>query len=50
MLPHELLEHYLAEIEAAVSQMHAYTENYIEEILTPERANHVGSRLATQKF
>ena len=39
MLPHELLEHYFAEIEAAASRMPAYTENYIEEILTSERAN-----------
>lgn len=39
MLPHESLERYFAEIETAVAQMSAYAENYVEEILTAERAN-----------
>ena len=39
MLPHDSLERYFAEIEAAVAQLPAYTESYIEEILTAERAN-----------
>lgn len=39
MLPREPLERYFAEVEAAVAQLPAYTESYIEEILTAERAN-----------
>ena len=39
MLLHSFLERYFAEIEAAVTQLPAYAENYVEEILTPERAN-----------
>lgn len=39
MLPHDSLEHYFAEVEAAVAQLPAYTESYVEEILTVERAN-----------
>lgn len=39
MLPHNLLERYFAEIEAAVTQLTAYAESYAEEILTSERAN-----------
>lgn len=39
MLLHSLLERYFAEIEEAVSQLSAYTESYVEEILTSERAN-----------
>ncbi len=39
MLPHETLERYFAQVEAAVSRLPAYTENYVEEILTAERAN-----------
>lgn len=39
MLLHESLECYFAEIEAAVVHLPIYTENYVEQILTPERAN-----------
>ena len=39
MLPHESLERYFAEVEAAVAQLPAYAESYVEEILTAERAN-----------
>lgn len=39
MLLHESLESYFAEIEAEVVHLPAYTENYVEQILTPERAN-----------
>ena len=39
MLPHNLLERYFAEIEVAVTQLPAYAESYVEEILTSERAN-----------
>ena len=39
MLPHDSLERYFAEVEAAVAQLPAYTESYVEEILTAERAN-----------
>lgn len=39
MLPHNFLERYFAEIEVAVTQLPAYTESYVEEILTAERAN-----------
>jgi len=39
VLPHDSLEHYFAEVEAAVAQLPAYTESYVEEILTVERAN-----------
>lgn len=39
MLPHNLLEHYFAEIEVAVTQLPAYAESYVEEILASERAN-----------
>ncbi len=39
MLPHDYLESYFVEVEAAVAQLPAYTESYIEEILTPDRAN-----------
>lgn len=39
MLLHNLLERYFAKIEEAVSRLSAYTENYVEEILTSERAN-----------
>ena len=39
MLLHNFLERYFAEIEAAVTQLPAYAESYVEEILTPERAN-----------
>jgi hypothetical protein len=36
---HDLLERYFVRVEAAVAQLPAYTENYVEEILTAERAN-----------
>lgn len=37
---HKLLADYLEEIERALSEIsEAYIENYVEEILTPERAN-----------
>lgn len=39
MLLHESLEKYFSAIEAAVSNLPAYAENYTEEILTAERAN-----------
>ena len=39
MLPHDSLECYFAEVDAAVAQWPAYTESYVEEILTVERAN-----------
>lgn len=39
MLLHESLESYFAEIEAAVIHLPTYTENYVEQILTSERAN-----------
>lgn len=39
MLPHELLEQYFAKIVAAVARLPAYTESYVEEILTAERIN-----------
>ena len=39
MLPHDSLEYYFAEIEAAVARLPAYTENYIEEVLAADRAN-----------
>ena len=39
MLLHNFLERYFAAIEVAVSQLPAYAENYVEEILTSERAN-----------
>ena len=39
VLLHNFLERYFAEIEAAVTQLPAYAENYVEEILTSERAN-----------
>jgi hypothetical protein len=39
VLPHDILERYFAEIEAAVARLPAYAENYEEEILTTERAN-----------
>lgn len=39
MLLHRLLERYFAEIEGAVTQLSAYAESYVEEILTSERAN-----------
>ena len=39
MLLHNFLERYFAEIEAAVTRLPAYAENYVEEILTSERAN-----------
>lgn len=39
MLLHDSLERYFAEVEAAVARLPAYTENYIEEILTAERTN-----------
>ena len=39
MLLHDSLEHYLAKVEAAVVQLPAYTESYVEEILAVERAN-----------
>lgn len=39
MLPHESLERYFADVEASVAQLPAYTESYVEEILTAERAN-----------
>ena len=39
MLPHNFLERYFVEIEAAVTQLPAYAESYVEEILTSERAN-----------
>jgi hypothetical protein len=39
VLPHNILERYFAEIEEAVSQLPAYAENYVEEILTSKRAN-----------
>ncbi|MDO8206457.1 MAG: hypothetical protein Q7T38_01405 [Gallionella sp.] len=36
---HDLLERYFTRVEAVVAQLPAYTENYVEEILTAERAN-----------
>ena len=39
MLLHNFLERYFAEIEVAVTQLPAYAESYVEEILTSERAN-----------
>lgn len=36
---HDLLESYFASVASAVAQLPAYTENYVEEILTAERAN-----------
>lgn len=39
MLLHDLLERYFAEAEAAVARLSAYTESYVEEILTAERIN-----------
>lgn len=39
MLLHNFLERYFAEIEIAVTQLPAYAESYVEEILTSERAN-----------
>ncbi len=39
VLPHDYLESYFAEVEAAVGQLPAYTESYVEEILTANRAN-----------
>jgi hypothetical protein len=39
VLPHDSLESYFAEVEAAVAQLPAYAESYVEEILTAERAN-----------
>lgn len=37
---HKLLADYLAEVEQALSKLsEAYIENYVEEVLTPERAN-----------
>lgn len=39
MLLHNILERYFADIEAAVTQLPAYAESYVEEILTSERAN-----------
>jgi Family of unknown function (DUF6516) len=39
VLPHDSLERHFAEIEAAVALLPAYTENYVEEILTADRAN-----------
>ena len=39
VLLHNFLERYFAEIEEAVTQLPAYAESYVEEILTPERAN-----------
>jgi hypothetical protein len=39
VLLHNFLERYFAEIEVAVTQLPAYAESYVEEILTSERAN-----------
>ncbi len=39
VLPHDSLERYFAEVEAAVVQLPAYAESYVEEILTAGRAN-----------
>lgn len=39
MLLHDFLERYFAEIEVAVTQLPAYAESYVEEILSAERAN-----------
>lgn len=39
MLLHNFLERYFAEIEVAVTQLPAYAESYVEEILSSERAN-----------
>jgi hypothetical protein len=39
VLLHNLLESYLAAIEVAVSELPAYAENYVDEILTVDRAN-----------
>jgi Family of unknown function (DUF6516) len=39
VLLHNFLERYFAEIEEAVTQLPAYAESYVEEILTAERAN-----------
>jgi len=38
VLLHNFLERYFAEIEVAVTQLPAYAESYVEEILTSERA------------
>ena len=39
MSPHELLGRYFASIAEAVAQITVYTESYVEEILSDERAN-----------
>jgi hypothetical protein len=39
VLPHDSLERYFAEIEAAVARLPVYTENYVEEVLAADRAN-----------
>jgi hypothetical protein len=39
VLPHDSLERYFVEIEAGVAQLPAYTESYVEEILTAVRAS-----------
>ena len=39
MLLHDFLESYFAAVEAAVARLPAYTESYVEEILSTERAN-----------
>ncbi|MBU0621526.1 MAG: hypothetical protein KJ795_06750 [Gammaproteobacteria bacterium] len=39
MSPHDSIERYFSAVEAAVSRLPAYAENYSEEILTSERAN-----------
>ena len=39
-MPHRVLSGYLQQVETALAQYrNAYVERYIEEILTPERAN-----------
>lgn len=39
MLLHNFLERYFTAIEVVVTQLPAYAESYVEEILTSERAN-----------
>ena len=39
MSPHDAIERYLVAIEAAVARLPAYTESYVEEVLTAERVN-----------
>ena len=39
MQPHKLLSNYLNQIEAVVACLPVYAEKYLEEVVTPERAN-----------